>query len=92
MALIIRVMCQDTHAELRAAWRAIHAADPARREQAFAALHDLSTVTYERTTGAIRDRMNARNRVDEAQLARELADAFRANYRRAEAIARGDAP
>ena len=92
MALIIRVMCQDTHAELRAAWRAIHAADPARRERAFAALHDLSTVTYERTTGAIRDRMNARNRVDEARLARELADAFRANYRRAEAIARGDAP
>jgi hypothetical protein len=33
--------------------------------------------------------MNARNRVDEAKLARELADSFRANYRRAEAIARG---
>jgi superfamily II DNA helicase RecQ len=47
-------------------------------------------VSYERTTGVIRDRMNARNRVDEAKLARELGDAFRGNYRRAEAIARGD--
>ena len=53
-------------------------------------MQDLSAVAYEKTTGIIRERMNARNRVDEAKLARELADAFRGNYRRAEAIARGD--
>lgn len=63
-----------------------------RRDRALAALQDISFISYERTTGAIRERMNARNRVDEARLARELADAFRANYRRAEAIARGEAP
>jgi len=89
MALIIRVMCQDTHAELRAAWTAIQVAEGERKAQALAAMQDLSAVAYEKTTGIIRERMNARNRVDEAKLARELADAFRGNYRRAEEIARG---
>ena len=42
--------------------------------------------------GAFNGLVSGRNRVDEAKLARELADAFRANYRRAEAIARGEAP
>ena len=89
MALIIRVMCQDTHAELRAAWSAIQSADGERKTRALAAMQELSAISYETTTGAIRERMNARNRVDEARLARELADFFRGNYQRAEAIARG---
>ena len=89
MALIIRVMCQDTHAELRAAWSAIQSADGERKTRALAAMQELSAISYERTAGAIRERMNARNRVDEARLARELADFFRGNYQRAEAIARG---
>ncbi len=90
MALIIRVMCQDTHAELRSAWNAIHSAEAARKSRALEVLQDLSLVSYEKTTGPIRERLNARNRVDEARLARELGDAFREAYRRAEAIARGE--
>jgi ABC-type Fe3+ transport system substrate-binding protein len=89
MAMVVRVMCQDNHPELKQAWRAIHAADEPRRARALAVLQDLSAVDYDRTIGVIHDRMTARDRVDEVRLAQELAAFFRANYRRAEAIANG---
>lgn len=89
MALIVRVMCQDTHQDLKTAWRAIQAAPPERRERALAALQDLSAIDYGRTTGEIRRRLGARDKVEEVRLAKDLADFFRANYRRAEAIATG---
>jgi hypothetical protein len=38
MAFIIRVVCLDTHAELKDAWRAINAAPPEARAQALAVL------------------------------------------------------
>jgi ABC-type Fe3+ transport system substrate-binding protein len=87
MAFIIRVMCQDTHVELREAWRAIHAAPEALRAEAIAVLQDLSVINYDRTTSEIRARLGARDKVDEIRLAQELGAFFRANYARAEAIA-----
>ena len=89
MAFIIRVMCHDTHHELRRAWRAIHAAPESARGRALAVLQDMSAVTYGRTTTQLRARLGSRNKVDEVRLAKELADVFRANYARAEAIATG---
>ncbi|MSU49057.1 MAG: ABC transporter substrate-binding protein [Opitutus sp.] len=89
MAFVIRVMCQDTHEELRAAWREIAAAPEPVKSQALAVLQDVSAVTYERTTQQIRARLGAKDKVEEVRLANELAAVFRANYVRAEAVATG---
>ena len=90
MAFLVRVMCQDTHEELQRAWRAIHTAPEPVRRRALAALQDVSAIDYDRTVGDIRARLTAHDKVDEVRLARELGEIFRANYRRAAAIARGE--
>lgn len=91
MAFVIRVMCQDTHEELRTAWRAIIVAPEPAKSRALAVLQDISAVNYERTTTGIHARLSSKDKVDEVRVARELADVFRANYARAEAIATGRA-
>lgn len=92
MAFIIRIMCQDTHVELRQAWRAIIAAPEPAKSQALAVLQDLAAVDYDRVGRDIKARLGAKDKVSEVRLARELADYFRGNYARAEAIARGEPP
>ena len=91
MAFIIRVMCQDTHDELREAWRAINAPGVSadNRARALAVLQDLAPVSYERTGKEIKQALGSKNKVDELRMANELADAFRKQYRRAVEIARG---
>ncbi|MBL9201133.1 MAG: extracellular solute-binding protein [Opitutaceae bacterium] len=89
MAFVVRVMCQDTHAELTRAWRAIHAAPEAARAKALAELQAIDFVAYEQASGAIKRALTSKNKVDEVRLASELAAEFRARYARAEAIARG---
>jgi len=88
MAFVIRVMCLDTHDELRAAWRAMAKARPGPRREALAVLQDLSFIDLARTTGEIKQALNSKNKVDEIRMANELAGKFRENYRRAEFIAR----
>ena len=89
MALISRVMCQDTHDELVAAWRAILAAPEPRRTEALAVLQDLSLVNYDRAGGEIRRAFESKDKVEEVRLARDLGEAFRRQYARAAALARG---
>ena len=89
MAFVIRVMCQDTHGELQSAWRAIIAAPEPAKSRALAILQDLSAVSYARTAKEIRARLGSKDKVDEVRIAKELAEMFRANYARAEAIAGG---
>lgn len=91
MAFIIRVMCQDTHDELRESWRAISASSvtPEARTRALAVLQDLSIVSYERTGKEIKQALGSKNKVDELRMANELADRFRQQYRRAAEIAKG---
>ncbi len=89
LSFITRVMCQDTHAELKQAWRAIIAATPEAKARALAVLQDLTIVDYARAGGEIKRALGAKAKVDEVRLARELGEAFRAQYARAEAIARG---
>ena len=91
MAFVIRIMCQDTHGELTQAWRAINLANPTARAEALAVLADLSAVDYGRVTKEIRQALGSKNKVDEIRMANELGGVFRANYRRAEAIARAGA-
>ncbi len=88
MAFVVRVMCQDAQAELKQAWRAVQAAPEPVRAQALAVLQDMAAVDYDQVVGVIRGRLGSRNKVEEVNLARELAERFRGNYERAEAIAR----
>jgi ABC-type Fe3+ transport system substrate-binding protein len=88
MAFVIRVMCQDTHAELASAWRAIIAAPEPAKSRALAVLQDLSPIDYERTSQQVHMRLGSKDKVDEVRLAKELGGYFRANYARAEAIAK----
>jgi iron(III) transport system substrate-binding protein len=92
MAFIIRVVCLDTHAELKDAWRAINAAPPQARAEAIAVLSDLSTVNYDRANREVKQALGSKNKVDEIKLANQLGAVFRRNYARAEAMARAATP
>lgn len=86
MSFIIRVMCLDPHDEQVRAWKAlIEAGFP---PEATATFSDLSAVDYETTRTRIRDTLRSSDRIDEVQLAKELGDHFRAQYRRTEALAK----
>ena len=89
LAFVIRVMTLDTHPELVSAWKAINEAPEETRRKAMAVLQDMSAVNYERTNAEIKKALTSRNKVDEITFARNLGQLFRANYARAEAIARG---
>jgi hypothetical protein len=86
LAFIIRVMCQDTHAELASALRVTIAAG--RPPEAMAALQDMSAVDYDKTAGEIKSALGSRNKVDEVLLAQKLTRTFQDQYRRAEELAR----
>ena len=86
LAFIVRVMCQDTHEELAAAWRAAIAAG--KPPKAMAALQDMSAVDYDKASGEIRAALVSKNKIDEIELARKLARTFRDQYRRAEELAK----
>ncbi|MEO6568692.1 MAG: extracellular solute-binding protein, partial [Opitutaceae bacterium] len=89
MAFIIRVMCQDTHAELVEAWEAIIVAPAAAKAKALAELQDLNAVSYDRALAEIKAALNSKNKVDEIRMANGLAAEFRRHYERAKAIAQG---
>ena len=85
MSFVIRVMAMDTHDELVRAWRAIIAAGmPA---DALAVLQDMSAVDFAATTGRIKQALSAKDKTEELKLSRELGDAFRAQYKKAELLA-----
>jgi ABC-type Fe3+ transport system substrate-binding protein len=86
MAFVVRVMCQDTHPELVAAWKEIIAAGlPA---EAIAIMSDMSAVTYPQITGRIRQALTSKDKVEAVRLANELAGAFRQQYAKAAEVAR----
>jgi len=86
MSFIIRVMCMDTHKELTDAWRAIIAAG--RPADALAVLQDLSAVDRAAASGRVKQALNSKDKTEELRLARDLGDHFRAQYKKAEALAR----
>jgi hypothetical protein len=65
------------------------APEPARR-RALEKMADLAAVDYARVNGAIRQTLNAKDKVAEVRLASELGARFRQQYRDAEAIARDE--
>ena len=92
IAFVVRVMCIDTHRELTAAWSAL--CDSQRRTGEFpplalAAFGDVSAVDYAALTTSIRDAVaSGAPKIAQVRLAKELADHFRATYRRAGELAR----
>ncbi len=85
IALVFRAMCIDPHDELSTAWEAlISAGFPA---EATSVLLDVSPVNYAAASGPLREALGP-NKIREVQLARNLADRFRDQYRRAAGLAR----
>ncbi len=84
-AFIFRVMCIDPHNELTDAWRALIAAGFP--PQASAVFSEVGAVDYTAASGPIRDALSG-DKITEVQLAKALADGFRAQYRRAGELAR----
>ena len=89
MSFIVRVVCLDAHDELVDAWRAIIAAGMP--EDALAVLQDMSAVDYAQAGGRIKAVLAAKDPMAELRLGRELSDGFRAQYWRAEELARAKA-
>ena len=85
LAFIFRVMCIDTHDELTSAWKALIAAGFP--PEASAVFSDVEAVDYTTAGGRIREALGP-NKIREVELARELSDHFRRQYRRAEQLAR----
>ena len=88
LRFILRVMCLDAHPELTASWREIVAAGCPPR--AMAVFTDVSVVDYAAAQGKIRAALRSKDKIEELRLARELGEHFRAQYRRAAAVARGE--
>ena len=86
------MLCIDTHRELTAAWSAL--CDAQRRTgkfppEALAAFEDVRAVDYAAVSTRIAKAVGTgSDKITQVRLAKELADAFRANYRRAEELAR----
>ena len=86
ISFVIRIMCLDSHDEQVSAWKAlVRAGFP---PKATAVFSDMNSVGYKIAMDKIRPTLGAPNRIDEVQLARELGDHFRAQYRVAEQLAK----
>ena len=86
IGFIVRVMCIDSHDELRAAWRAL--IDAHFPPEATTVFHDVSIVDYEAASGPIREKLQSAQKIEEVRLAKTLSDSFRAQYRHAAELAR----
>ncbi len=90
LRFIIRCACVETHEEQRKAWEAlIEAGMPA---DALAEFEDLEMMSYDRVLSDIAPVLNAKDKVAEVELARELAGVFRDKYKRVRKMARAHSP
>ncbi len=86
LRFIMRVSCIDSHDEQSAAWKALIAANFP--PQATAAFLDTSKIGFLAARDTIRPALRGSTPLAEVQLARELGDHFRIQYRRAEQLAK----
>ena len=85
LRFIIRVMCLDSHDELKHAWQKVAAAGmPKRATKAFS---ELTLVSYQNAMGGITRQISEGRKVDTAAKAVSLGKFFRKNYRRASKLA-----
>lgn len=83
---IIRVMCIDTHEEMKTAWSALIEANfpPG----ASAAFFDVTPVSYQAAATEIRPVYKSKDKVKAVQLANRLGTHFRTNYEKATRLAK----
>ncbi|MFK7849607.1 MAG: ABC transporter substrate-binding protein [Akkermansiaceae bacterium] len=81
---LVKVMCIDSHEEMKSAWEAIVAAGMP--EDALAVFHDVSSVSYA-IAGSGDTGLDSRDTMVQAERMKELGEWFRANYREAERLA-----
>ena len=84
---LVKVMCIDSHVELKAAWEAIIAADMP--EEALTVFHDVSKVSYG-ISGQGDPGLDSRESMIQSRRTKELGEWFRANYREAKRIAEAE--
>ena len=82
---VVRVICLDSHEELKDAWEElVEAGMPERAHRVFS---DTTLVSYQNTMGDIRRQLNNGSKVDNAKLAVRLGKFFRKNYEFASELA-----
>ncbi|OUV18729.1 MAG: hypothetical protein CBC46_00920 [Verrucomicrobiaceae bacterium TMED86] len=87
LRLIIRVMCIDSHQEMKAAWEALIEADfPKEASERF---FDVSPIGYQDALDKVRVTMKSGDNVSVMRMTNELGRHFRENYRAAEKLAKG---
>lgn len=84
LRVLVKVMCIDSHQEMKAAWEAIIAAGMP--EDALAVFHDVSMVTYA-IAGQGDAGLDSKDSIVQAARMKELGEKFRENYRKAREIA-----
>jgi iron(III) transport system substrate-binding protein len=86
ISFAIRTAFIDPHDELKSAWEAlIKARFP---PQATAVFSDMSAIDYATASGRIRDALRSPDKLDAVAISREMDEHFRAQYLRAESLAR----
>lgn len=81
LRFIIRVMCLDSHQELKQAWQKMTAAGmPPRAVKAFSGV---TMVSYQNTMGGIRKQVESGDKLRTADMALRFGKFFRKNYKRA---------
>jgi iron(III) transport system substrate-binding protein len=86
---LVKIMCIDSHEEMKSAWLAMR--DAGMPADALAVFSDVSFVGYDKT-GKGDPVLDGADPLKAAEHAAALGERFRANYRKAEAIARGKSP
>lgn len=82
---LVKIMCIDSHEEMKSAWAAIR--DAGMPEEALAVFQDVSMVDYLKA-GQGDPVLDGADALKAADRATQLGEWFRANYRKAESIAR----
>jgi iron(III) transport system substrate-binding protein len=79
---LIKVLCVDTHRELRSAWDAL--ADAGLPPRAMEIFGQMVTMNYDVAVGDLANTLRSRDKVREVREARRLTDAIRRQYEKAE--------
>jgi ABC-type Fe3+ transport system substrate-binding protein len=83
---LIRVMCLDTHKELREAWVELERAGfPPEATRTF---HELGLIHFDNAASNVTQTLASRDKAQETRLARQLGEAFRKQYQLAASQAR----
>lgn len=86
LRFIMRVSCIDSHDEQASAWQAL--IDAGFPPEATAVFSDVSAISYANARDVIKPSLKGSTPLDEVQLAAKLGEHFRAQYRRAEQLAK----